>query len=89
MQPVKLNRTTVFEPVFKGTASTEPLQAARRGLRQPGCAKTVPKPYSFSSFELALSEEQIPQVVVNTEKWCEKIEELERAFVLRRQWFVW
>ena len=34
---------------------------------------------------IALSEKQIPQVVVNTEKWCERMEELERAFVLRRQ----
>ena len=34
---------------------------------------------------IALSEKQIPQVVVTTEKWCERMEELERTVVLRRQ----
>jgi hypothetical protein len=49
------------------------------------CAKTVPKLYLFSVLGIALSEKQIPQVVVNTEKWCKRLESLEPAVVLRRQ----
>jgi hypothetical protein len=32
------------------------------------CARTVPKLYLFSALGIALSEKQIPQVVVNVEK---------------------
>jgi len=55
------------------------------GLRKLSCARTVPKPYLFSVLGLALSKKQIPQVVVNTEKWGERMEALERAVVLRKQ----
>jgi hypothetical protein len=45
----------------------------------------VPKPYSFVSLGLALSEKQTPQIVEKIEKPKEQIEGLESSFVLRRQ----
>jgi hypothetical protein len=53
--------------------------------RQLGCARTVPKPYSFLLLGLALSEKQTPQVVEKIEKPKEKMEGLEPGVVLRRQ----
>jgi hypothetical protein len=45
----------------------------------------VPKPYSFVSLGLALSEKQIPQLVEKIEKPKEQIEGVESSMVLRRQ----
>src|SRR5271165_7009145 len=38
------------------------------GAIKLSCARTVPKPYLFPVLGIALSEKQIPQAVVNTEK---------------------
>lgn len=57
------------------------------GLRKLSCARTVPKPYSFVSLGLALSEKQNPQVVEKIEKPKEQIEGVESSIVLRRQAF--
>ena len=54
------------------------------GVKRFSCARTVPKLYLFSVLGIALSEKQIPRVVVNTEKWGERMEALERTGVLRR-----
>jgi hypothetical protein len=45
----------------------------------------VPKPYSFVSLGLALSEKQIPQVIEIIENGSERVEPLERGGVLAKQ----
>jgi hypothetical protein len=55
------------------------------GLRKLSCARTVPKPYSFVSLGLALTEKQNPQVVEKIETPKEQIEGVESSIVLRRQ----
>jgi hypothetical protein len=45
----------------------------------------VPKPYSFVSLGLALSEKQTPQIVEKIQKPKEQIEDVESSVVLRRQ----
>jgi hypothetical protein len=49
------------------------------------CSKTVPKPSQFSSFGLALSEKQIPQIVENNESRTDAMEPLEATGVRPRQ----
>ena len=49
------------------------------------CSKTVPKPNHLSSFGLALSEKQIPQIVENNENRIDLIEPLEATGVRPRQ----
>jgi hypothetical protein len=49
------------------------------------CSKTVPKPNHLSSFGLALSEKQIPQIVENNESRTDRMERLEAAGVRPRQ----
>jgi hypothetical protein len=51
------------------------------------CSKTVPKPNQFSSFGLALSEKQIPQIVENNESRADWIEPLEATGVREKQVF--
>jgi hypothetical protein len=50
-----------------------------------GFARTVPKPYSFVPWGLALSEKQTPQVIEEVEKPNEQMEGLESSVVFRRQ----
>jgi hypothetical protein len=45
----------------------------------------VPKPYSFVSLRLALSEKQTPQIVEKIQNPKEQIEGVESSAVLRRQ----
>jgi hypothetical protein len=49
------------------------------------CSKTVPKPNHLSSFGLALSEKQIPQIVENNESRTDRMEPLEATGVRPRQ----
>jgi hypothetical protein len=65
-----------FETVFAAQLS---------GHRKLGCARTVPKPYSFLLLGLALSEKQTPHIVEKIEKPKDQIEGLESSVVLRRQ----
>jgi hypothetical protein len=55
------------------------------GLRKLGCARTVPKPYSFVSLGLALSAKRTPQIVEKIEKSKEQMDGVESSIVLRRQ----
>ncbi len=65
--------------------SAAPASEADASSTCSGCARTVPKPYSFVPLGLALSEKQTPQVVEKVEKPKEQMEGWELSVVLRRQ----
>jgi hypothetical protein len=53
---------------FTGVCQCANKTVSPKGFTPISCARTVPKPYSFASLGLALSEKQIPKITENTEK---------------------
>jgi hypothetical protein len=77
----KLFRERILRPLPRNL----PRVCTEDGSLRFRCSKTVPKRNQFSSFGLALSEEQIPQIVENNESRTERLEQLEATGVRPRQ----
>ena len=72
-------------PIVRPCVSARACSCSNPKTRDSAVSELCQNPMAFGCQGLAFERKQTPQVVENTEKWCERMEGLEQAGVLRRQ----